>query len=192
MFKVSAENQIVKVFNFVPTTKELIGPCDAWVVPHTGLPANCTTDKPPVLKINQAAVYINTGWQIVEDYRGATVYDISNRGASRVDALGPIPDDKTRIAPASEFDEWNGKKWVKDKSVEKTTLINQAAQDKKDRIAVASEHISILTFAKDSEQATEDELLLLTAWQNHRLQLSRVDVSSAPDVIWPGEPADVA
>jgi hypothetical protein len=192
MFKVSAENRILKVFNFTPNTKELIGPSDAWVAPHTGLPANCTVDKPPVLKVNQAAIYTDTGWQVVEDFRGATVYDISHGGANRVDTLGPIPDGKTRVAPASEFDVWNGKKWVKDKAVEKTTLINQAAQDKKDRIAVASEHISILTFAKESEQATEDELLLLTAWQNHRLQLSRVDVSSAPDVVWPGEPANVA
>lgn len=192
MFKLSAENRIVKVFNFAPKTNELIGPADAWVVAHTGLPANCTTDKPPVLKTNQAAVYTDTGWQVVEDHRGATIYDISNGSASRLDQLGPIPADKTRIAPTSEFDAWNGKKWVKDKTVEKTTLINQAQQDKKDRITVATENISILTFAKESEQATDDELLLLTAWQNYRLQLSRVDVSSAPDVIWPGEPADVA
>src|SRR5471032_2391007 len=177
MFKESAENQIVKVFNFHPTTKELIGPSDAWVVAHTGLPANCTTVKPPLTKVNQVAVYTESGWQIVEDYRGAKIYDINDRCMKTVDTLGPIPDDKTRIAPSSEFDVWNGKKWLKDKAIEKTALINQAQQDKKARMATATNNISILIFAKDSDQATKDELLLLTDWQNYRLQLSRLDVS---------------
>src|SRR5476651_1150717 len=104
MFKESAENQIVKVFNFHPTTKELIGPSDAWVVAHTGLPAHCTTNKPPVIKANQVAVYTDAGWQAVEDYRGTVIYDVATSARETVNMPGPIPEGKTKLAPASEFD----------------------------------------------------------------------------------------
>ncbi|KAA8727594.1 tail fiber assembly protein [Ewingella americana] len=192
MFELSAEDRVIKVFNFSPLTNELVGPADAWVVANTGLPAHCTMEKPPVVKANQVAVYTESGWKALEDLRGVVVYDKATGEGTRIDALGPIPDSKTHLMPLSKFDVWNGKKWVKDKEAEKNTLINQAFQDRKERMAMAAENINILTFAKESEQATKEELMLLIAWQNYRLQLSRVDVSKAPDVAWPGEPANVA
>ena len=53
---------------------------------------------------------------------------------------------------------------------------------------LAAENIHMLAFAKDSQQATEDDLSLLDIWQNYRLQLSRTDISTVPDIDWPNTP----
>lgn len=185
MFELAPKDRVIKVFNYNPLNNELIGPSDAWVVAHTGLPAYCTLDTPPIKRKGKAVVYTGTGWQQVEDNRGLTVYDTQTRGPTTVSDLGPLLEGKTLLAPASEFDEWNGKAWVKNAEAEKTAQFIQAQQDKKDRMALAAESISILSFAKESGQATDDELDALDRWQNYRLQLSRLDLSKGSDIVWP-------
>lgn len=189
MFELAPRDRVIKVFNYNPLNNELIGPSDAWVVAHTGLPAYCTLDTPPLKRKGKAVVYTDTGWQQVEDNRGAAVYDTLTGGGSLLTELGPVPEGKTLLAPASEFDVWNGKAWVKNAEAEKNALFIQAQQDKKDRMALATESISILSFAKDSGQATDDELDALDRWQNYRLQLSRVDLSkvTGTGIVWPDE-----
>ncbi|MCI1680057.1 MAG: tail fiber assembly protein [Ewingella americana] len=185
MFELAPKDRVIKVFNYNPLNKELIGPSDAWVVAHTGLPAYCTLDTPPMKKKGKAIVYGKSGWEYVEDNRGANVYSTIDRGRSQVTDLGPLTDDKTLLAPSSEFDVWDGKKWVKNAEAEKNALFIQAQQDKKERMALATESISILAFAKESGQATDEELEALDRWQNYRLQLSRTDLSKGGDINWP-------
>ncbi|WP_197028022.1 tail fiber assembly protein, partial [Enterobacter sp. T1-1] len=36
--------------------------------------------------------------------------------------------------------------------------------------------------------ATEDELTTLARWKRYRVMLSRLDISSAPDIEWPEKP----
>jgi len=187
MFELAPKDRVIKVFNFNPMNNELIGPSDAWVVAHTGLPAYCTLDAPPMKKKGKAIIYTNDGWQYVEDNRGFVVYSTTDGGRSQVADLGPLPEGKTLTAPTSEFDAWDGKAWVKNVGAEKTALFIQAQQDKKDRMAQAAENISILSFAKESNQATDEELEALNRWQNYRLQLSRTDLTNAPNIIWPDE-----
>lgn len=187
MFELAPKDRVIKVFNYNPLNNELIGPSDAWVVAHTGLPAYCTLDTPPIKRKGKAVVFGETGWQQVEDNRGLAVYDTQTGGRSTVMDLGPLPEGKTLLAPASQFDEWNGKAWVKNAEAEKNAQFMQAQQDKKDRMALATENISILSFAKESGQATDDELDALHRWQNYRLQLSRVDLSKVTGIVWPDE-----
>src|SRR5471030_82572 len=177
MFELAPKDRVIKVFNFNPMNNELIGPSDAWVVAHTGLPAYCTLDTPPIKRKGKAVVYSDTGWKQVDDNRGVAVYDIQTGDRSTVSDLGPLPDGKTLLAPASEFDVWDGKVWVKNAEAEKAALVIKAQQDKKDRMAQATENSGILSFAKESGQATDDELEALERWQNYRLQLSRTDLS---------------
>jgi hypothetical protein len=187
MFELASKNRVIKVFNFDPDNNELIGPSDAWVVAHTGLPASCTLDTPPRKKKGKARVYKGNGWEYVDDNRGSTVYCTANGTSSKVSELGPLPEDKTLLKPSSEFDEWNGNAWVKNTVLEKNALLVQAQQDKQVRMAQAAENINILLFAKESKQATDDDLEALDRWQNYRLQLSRTDLKNAPDISWPNE-----
>ena len=65
----------------------------------------------------------------------------------------------------------------------------QAAQQKTNLIADASQTISILQDAVDLGMATDEETAELTAWKKYRVLLSRVDTSKAPDILWPTIPA---
>lgn len=71
--------QTLKVFNFLPGTREFIGPGDMYIPPHTGLPANCTLTAPPDIPAGKVAVFDEKTsiWLLQEDHRGKTVYDIA-------------------------------------------------------------------------------------------------------------------
>lgn len=57
-FKMSETDQTVTVYNLRSDTNEFIGSGDAFIPAHTGLPANCTTIKPPVNKAGFVAILI--------------------------------------------------------------------------------------------------------------------------------------
>lgn len=188
MFKLASQDRVIKVYNYDPIYKEYTGVSDAWVVAHTGLPAYCTLDTPPISQKNQAIVFTDKGWTYTDDHRGLMIFDTISRRSSQICTLGPIPENKTPLAPKSEFDIWDGKSWIKNIDAEKNMHLAQAKQDKRECMNHAAEQISILSFAKESSQATEDELELLSQWYNYRLELNRIDLSNAPDIIWPEKP----
>ncbi|ORG97483.1 phage tail protein, partial [Salmonella enterica subsp. enterica serovar Newport] len=76
-FKMSSKAQTIKIFNLRSDTNEFIGIGDAYIQPHTGLPANCTDIAPPDIPASHIAVFdAETGtWSLHEDHRGETVYD---------------------------------------------------------------------------------------------------------------------
>ncbi len=57
MFKMSDNAQTIRVFNYLDDTKEFIGSGDAYIPPHTGLPANCTDIAPPEIPEGFTAVF---------------------------------------------------------------------------------------------------------------------------------------
>lgn len=59
-------------------------------------------------------------------------------------------------------------------------------------LAKAAEAITPLQDAVDVADATDAELASLKAWKQFRVALNRLDLSTAPDIAWPEEPADVA
>ncbi|ECA2397497.1 phage tail protein, partial [Salmonella enterica subsp. enterica serovar Panama] len=46
-FKMSDKAQTIKIYNLRSDTNEFIGAGDAYIPPHTGLPAHCTDIEPP-------------------------------------------------------------------------------------------------------------------------------------------------
>ncbi|EFW0364544.1 tail fiber assembly protein, partial [Shigella dysenteriae] len=48
-----------------------------------------------------------------------------------------------------------------------------------------SEYIAPLQDAVDLEIATEEERSLLEAWNKYRVLVSRIDINTAPDIVWP-------
>ena len=72
---------------------------------------------------------IVNGTEYKEDNRGLKVYSTKNLSCENVSYLGPIKDEFTKLAPSSQFDKWNGEKWVTDfeaKYQHEYSLVDQA------------------------------------------------------------------
>lgn len=190
IFKMSEEAQTITVFNLRADTNEFIGTCDAYIPPHTGLPAYCTDLEPPDSREGYVAVFntVNESWSLVEDHRGLTVYDTGTGATVYISELGPLPENVTVISPSGEFQIWDGAAWVKDEAAEKAGFIREAEEAKKSMMQVANENIEPLQDAIDLDMATDAEKALLLAWKKYRVLLMRVDTSTAPDIEWPQEP----
>ena len=189
-FRMSAEAQTIRVFNLLDGTNEFIGESDAYIPPYTGLPANTTDIAPPDVEAGFVAVFNseNKSWNIVEDHRGKTVYDVTSGDALFISELGPLPENVTWLSPGGEYQKWNGTAWVKDTEAEKLFRIREAEETKNSLMQVASEHIAPLQDAVDLDIATEEEASLLAAWKTYRVLLNRVDTTVAADIEWPVAP----
>lgn len=186
-FEMSDEAKTIKVFNLRADTNEFIGSGDAYIPPHTGLPANCTTIAPPCILDSQVAVFDETkqSWSLIEDHRGEMVYSIETGMEIYVSEIGKLPANVVSVAPSGKYDKWDGNKWVKDKNAEKSAEISEADSQKLDLLNTASATISMLQDAVDLEMATDDEQARLVSWKKYRVLLHRIDTSAAPDINWP-------
>ncbi|EAU6992010.1 DUF4376 domain-containing protein [Salmonella enterica] len=115
-FKMSNEPQTIKIFNLRSDTNEFIGAGDAYIAPHTGLPANCTDITPPDIPASHIAVFDaeTETWSLHEDHRGETVYDTTTGNQVYISEAGPLPENTTTQAPASPVDKFENGKWVAD------------------------------------------------------------------------------
>ncbi|WP_368920482.1 tail fiber assembly protein, partial [Providencia vermicola] len=98
------------------------------------------------------------------------------------------PSNLTLLAPKTEFDVWNGKKWVTDTEAQKAALVAEADNEKAQRLNEANDTITYLQEAVDVGLATETETAALQEWKKYRVLLNRVDTSLAPDIEWPEKP----
>ena len=189
-FRMSAEAQTIRVFNLLDGTNEFIGESDAYIPPHTGLPANSTGIAPPDIPAGFAAVFnaAEMKWELMEDHRGKTVYETKTGAAIYISELGALPPDVTAISPDGDYQKWNGNAWVNDENAERDALVRAAGSQKKELIAYAGEIIATLQDAVDLDMATEEEKLSLTHWKKYRVLLNRVQPENAPDIEWPEMP----
>ncbi len=179
----------ITVYHVNPTTREYQSASYEYVMQGVGLPADSYADEPQLPPVGQALRRSADGkaWEVVPDYRGQTVYSTETRQAQLVSQFGELPDDVTLLKPASEFDKWNGKKWVIDKAAQAAAELNAVQQELASRKAVAAARINELTYAVNLDMATDDEKSALSEWQKYAVLLSRVDVS-ATDIEWPTAP----
>ncbi|MGU7279234.1 DUF4376 domain-containing protein, partial [Salmonella enterica subsp. enterica serovar Morehead] len=108
--------QTIKVYNLRSDTNEFIGAGDAYIPPHTGLPANCTDVAPPDTPASHTAVFDTEKqtWSLFEDHRGETVYDTTTGNPIYISEPGPLPENTTTQAPASPIDKFENGQWVAD------------------------------------------------------------------------------
>lgn len=140
-FKMSEQAQTIKIFNLRSDTNEFIGAGDAYIPPHTGLPANCTDIAPPDIPSSHIAVFDaeTQTWSLQEDHRGETVYDTTTGNQVYISELGPLPENVTSVSPDGEYQKWDGKAWVKDEAAEKAAQLRQAEETKSRLLQMASE-----------------------------------------------------
>ncbi|HHH7893442.1 tail fiber assembly protein [Escherichia marmotae] len=185
-FKMSEEAQTIRVFNYLDGTNEFIGESDAYIPPHTGLPANSTDIAPPDIPAGFAAVFNadEMKWHLMEDHRGKTVYSTETGVAVTVSELGSLPENVTSVSPDGEYQRWNGSQWVTDEEARRNALINQAAEKKAGLLKQMGEQIAVLQDAVDFGEATPEEQEQLTALRKLRIKLNRIQPENAPDIDW--------
>ncbi|KYD35477.1 tail fiber assembly protein [Salmonella enterica] len=187
-FKMSEQAQTIKIFNLRSDTNEFIGAGDAYIPPHTGLPANCTDIAPPDIPASHIAIFDaeTQTWSLHEDHRGEMVYDTTTGNQVYISAPGPLPENVTSVSPDGEYQKWDGKAWVKDEAAETAARLREAEGTKSRLLQMASEKIAPLQDAVDLGIATDDEKARLDEWKKYRVLVNRMD-TAAPD--WPERPA---
>ncbi|WP_434997914.1 tail fiber assembly protein [Pectobacterium brasiliense] len=176
----------ITVYHVNSATREYQSASYEYVIQGVGLPADSYADEPELPPVGQALRRSADGqsWEQVPDYRGQTVYHTDTRQAQIVTQFGELPDSVTLLKPASEFDKWNGKKWVIDKAAKAAAAVTSAQQELATRKAAATSRITELTYAVNLDIATDAEKAALAAWQKYTVLLSRIDVTAA-DIDWP-------
>ncbi|EMY0058003.1 tail fiber assembly protein [Providencia rettgeri] len=153
--------------------------------------ADAYLDKPELpVKENIAIIRSadEKSWLHVTDYRGKIAYSTETRQAIEIDFIGDLPDTLTLLEPKTEFDKWNGKKWVTDTEAQKAVFVAQAEQEKLQRLDEANSTITYLQDAIEVGLDDDDYNAKLTAWKTYRVLLNRVDTSLAPNIDWPEKP----
>ncbi|ECR5052657.1 tail fiber assembly protein [Salmonella enterica] len=188
-FKMSEQAQTIKIYNLRSDTNEFIGAGDAYIPPHTGLPANCTDIAPPDIPASHIAVFDaeTETWSLHEDHRGETVYDTTTGNQVYISAPGPLPENVTSVSPRGEYRKWDikAKVWVNDEAAEAAARLREAEGTKNRLLQIASEKIAPLQDAVDLDEATDKEKASLLAWRKYRVLVNRVDTLN-PD--WPEQP----
>ncbi|EAM4544508.1 tail fiber assembly protein [Salmonella enterica] len=188
-FKMSDTPQTIKIYNLRSDTNEFIGAGDAYIPPHTGLPANCTDIVPPDIPASHIAIFdVGTEtWSLHEDHRGEAVYDTTTGNQVYISAPGPLPENVTSVSPGGEYQKWDSKTkvWVNDEAAEAAARLREAEGTKNRLLQIASEKIAPLQDAVDLDEATDKEKASLLAWRKYRVQVNRVDTLN-PD--WPEQP----
>ncbi|EAA4201045.1 tail fiber assembly protein [Salmonella enterica] len=186
-FKMSSKARTITIYNLRSDTNEFIGAGDAYIPPHTGLPANCTDIAPPDIPASHIAVFDaeTEMWSLHEDNRGETVYDTTTGNQVYISSPGPLPENVTSVSPDGEYQKWNGKAWVKDEVAETAARLREAEGTKSRLLQTAAEKIAPLQDAVDLEIATDDEKVQLDEWKKYRVLVNRVDTTN-PD--WPDVP----
>nr|ELR5114079.1 tail fiber assembly protein [Providencia stuartii] len=153
--------------------------------------ADAYLDKPEIPTESGIAIIRSEdekSWLYVADNRGKTAYHTEIRQPLEINFIGDLPSDLTLLAPKTEFDKWNGKKWVTDTEAQKAALIAQAEQEKVQRLDEANTTIMYLQDAIEVGLDDDDYQAKLTAWKTYRVLLNRVDTLLAPDIDWPIKP----
>ncbi|EMU9119416.1 tail fiber assembly protein [Providencia stuartii] len=186
-----SNNGWVKTYYINEATREYIGATMEYVTIGGGLPAGAYLDAPELPEKPDVAIIRSAdeqSWLHVADHRGKTAYNTETRQPVEVDFIGDLPETLTLLEPKTEFDAWNGKKWVTDTEAQKAALIAQAEQEKSQRLDEANNMLTYLQDSIDTGLATDEEAAALQAWKKYRVLLNRIDTSLAPNIEWPEKP----
>ena len=176
------------IYNTDAQTGEFINATYEYVAEGIGLPDHICLDAPKEVRVNQAIVRNGQKWTYPQDLRGTTIYSIETGAETIMQEIGEIPDGYTALKPTSEFDSWDGEKWVLDTEKQHQHDINVATSQKKQLLSDVNEQISYLQDAADADIATDAEKSLFAALKKYRVLLNRIDVNQAPDIEWPIKP----
>ncbi|WP_036772242.1 tail fiber assembly protein [Photorhabdus australis] len=181
----------IKVYHVNPYSREFVGTNVEYVAEGVGVSAHSYSDAPNLPDADNLAVRRSADeshWEIVPDHRGKIAYNTQTGEQQEVSELGELAETLTFEPPATDFDQWDGEKWVTDIEAQQTSQIKQAEQQRDIFRQQANEAITVLQYAVETEMASEAEKALLLDWKKYLVLLSRIDTSLAPDINWPEKP----
>ncbi|MFI8416494.1 tail fiber assembly protein [Serratia sp. NPDC078593] len=179
------------VYSIEPVQREYQQVSLEYLPEGVGLPALSFADKPTLPEAGFALVRREDGtaWETLPDYRGQMAYSTATGQPTTVTMIGELaPHKLTLSAPHTSFDKWNGKQWVTDTAAQQASVIAAAHDELAQRQRVAGDKIALLEDAVNLEMATKAEADALLAWKTYRVELSRVNIDTAPDITWPSVP----
>ncbi|MCW7761675.1 tail fiber assembly protein [Photorhabdus luminescens] len=182
----------VAVYRCHPETREYIGADMDHVPRGFSVAANAYLDAPELPGTHDVAICRRgdeKSWRHVPDYRSKTAYTTDTGRPINITAIGALPDNLTLQSPQTPFDKWENKQWVTDKSALKSHQIEQAERQKISLQQQADAAIKPLQDAIDLAIATDTEKSVLVEWKKYRVRVNRVDLSTAPGINWPEQPA---
>jgi len=180
----------ISVCNYDGVSREYLSTTTETLAKGVGLPANSCVDAP--LEKKDRMIVCRTkdlsAWEYINDHRGETVYNTETAKPFFITKLGDYPTNTTSKVPASKFCKWDGESWVED------VLL----KDEADKISAEKYREDILNSIDNTISDWKIELLLgdisdsdkerLSAWMMYKAAVKAVDVSTAPEVIWPQKP----
>lgn len=178
----------VIVYNVISHTGEFQNATYQFLPAGAGLPAHAYLDAPKPVGDDKAIVREGNTWVYPADHRGKKIYLTATGAESTVTEIGDIPNAYTLLKPSSEFDSWNGKKWILDENKQHRYYVDVATAQKKQLLNDASSQINYLQDAIDTDIATDNERALYSAWKKYRALLNRINVDTAPAIDWPEKP----
>ncbi|MGI8489831.1 tail fiber assembly protein [Pectobacterium sp. S5] len=180
----------ITVYHVNPATREYQSASYEYVMQGVGLPADSYADEPELPPVGKALRRSSDGkaWEVVPDYRGQTVYSTETRQAQAVTQFGELPGNMTFLAPATEFDQWDGAAWVTNPEAQQLAATKNLQQELAARRSTANTQIAELSYAVDLAIATDEERERLTQWKIYLVTLNRIDLTAA-SVVWPEAPS---
>ena len=182
----------ITVFNYDGETKEYLYSSVEYLPVGLGIPANSCIDFPGKIKEGFTVCRTEDGkaWKVVVDHRGETVYSTTTGEKVIITMPGEYPKDTTTLTPATPYDKWNGSQWVTDLKALHAADVMAAEQTKTALLAEATAIIAPLADAQAGGYIDDADVTRLAEWQRYRYRLTKVDTSTAPDVIWPELPEE--
>ena len=176
------------IYNVDSQTGEYQGATYQFLPVGVGLPAYAYLDAPKKAEDDHAIVRQGDKWIYPVDHRGKAIYSTETGAESIVTNIGDTPEGYTLLKPTSDFDSWNGKKWVLDKEKQHQYDVTTAQSQQSQLLNDANSAISNLQDAVDAEIATEQQTEMLKKWKKYRFELNQIDVNTAPNIQWPANP----
>lgn len=128
---------------------------------------------------------------MVEDHRGETVYDTATRAGYVIRKPGSVPEGYTALAPASEYDRWNGSHWVPDFEAKHASDVAAARSQCQSLVDAANAFMNNRQWPGKAAigRLNGVDLELYGLWLDYLDELNSVDIYAAPDVLWPEQPS---
>lgn len=175
----------LRVFYFDRITQEYTGWSDEYIHEGVSMPGYSTDIDPGVDVAGKVSVFESGKWILKEDHRGEVVYSTADGMPCVVDFIGIIDEGYTSTAPLTQYDKWDGEKWVTD--IDSQHAADTASNEAKKSALIyeAAQFIAPLADAKEGGYIDDADIPVLTAWQKYRYALTKVDPSKP---VWPGKP----
>ncbi|MFP1920683.1 tail fiber assembly protein [Lonsdalea quercina] len=182
----------ITVYNYVAETGEYLSSSIEYLPIGVGLPAHSCFDAPLVPKAGYAICRNaeRSAWEYISDYRGETVYNTQTRQPVTLTTLGAYPENTTPLAPATEYDVWDGTNWVLDVAAKHEGEIAEAEQRRQTLLTEADSVTSDWRIELMLGDISDSDKTKLSAWMAYKSAVKAVDVSTAPDVSWPAQPEE--